>query len=140
MTTETPADAAAMPGLDSLIGARVVEMTGSRVELHLEVTPALHQPFGILHGGVHCSLVESSASMGAMAWYSEKYGNGGTVVGVSNQTDFLRGVRDGRLVAVAEPIHQGRLQQLWQVNITDSEDRLVARGQVRIQNLAPVLV
>ncbi|HZQ30373.1 MAG TPA: PaaI family thioesterase, partial [Mycobacterium sp.] len=61
----------------------------------------------------------------------------GTVVGVSNHTDFLRSARDGRLTAVGTPIHRGRLQQLWLVEITDEQGRLVARGQVRLQNLPP---
>jgi uncharacterized protein (TIGR00369 family) len=61
-------------------------------------------------------------------------------VGVSNQTDFLRSAREGVLTATATPIHQGRLQQLWQVNITDADERLIARGQVRLQNLPAVLV
>jgi 1,4-dihydroxy-2-naphthoyl-CoA hydrolase len=55
---------------------------------------------------------------------------------VSNQTDFLRAVRDGRLTATGMPIHRGRLQQLWAVEIRDARDRLVARGQVRLQNIA----
>ena len=59
------------------------------------------------------------------------------MVGVSNQTDFLRAVRDGELSAVGTPVHRGRSQQLWQVEITDADERLVARGQVRLQNLYP---
>jgi len=120
------------PGLDTLLGIEILEASGERVVLGWTVGPQLHQPFGILHGGVHCSAVESAASMGAALWYGDR----GTVVGVSNHTDFLRAVRDGRLTATATPIHQGNTQQLWLVNITDSDDRLVARGEVRLQNLA----
>ena len=120
------------PGLDSLLGISIVEASGSKVVLTWTVRPELHQPFGILHGGVHCSAVESAASMGAALWFGDR----GTVVGVANHTDFLRAVRDGRLTATAEPIHQGGLQQLWLVNITDEQGRLVARGEVRLQNLA----
>ena len=129
--TET-APEGTLPGLDSLLGITVEEMTSSRVVLTLPVQPKIHQPYGIVHGGVHCSLVESAASMGAAVWFGDR----GTVVGVSNHTDFLKAVTEGVLTAIAEPIHQGRLQQLWLVNITDQNDRLVARGQVRIQNLA----
>ena len=120
------------PGLDTLLGIEIVEASGSKVVLTWEVVPKLHQPFGIVHGGVHCSAVESAASMGAALWFGDR----GTVVGVSNHTDFLRAVREGRLTATGEPIHQGGLQQLWLVNITDEDNRLVARGEVRIQNLA----
>ena len=119
------------PGLDTLLGIEIVEASGDKVVLTWTVGPHLHQPFGILHGGVHCSAVESAASMGAALWFGDR----GTVVGVSNHTDFLRAVRDGVLTATATPIHQGRQQQLWLVNITDVDERLVARGEVRLQNL-----
>jgi 1,4-dihydroxy-2-naphthoyl-CoA hydrolase len=57
-------------------------------------------------------------------------------VGVNNNTDFVRPMTTGRLDVVAEPIQQGRTLQLWQVVLTRSEDgKLVARGQVRLQNV-----
>lgn len=119
-------------GLDQTLGAEYLELTGSRVVIRLNVEPHLLQPFGIVHGGVYCALVESAASMGAAAWYAER----GRVVGMSNQTDFLRPVRAGVLMATGEPLHQGRTTQLWEVYIRDQTDRLVARGQVRIANLS----
>ncbi|MFD0784444.1 PaaI family thioesterase [Micromonospora azadirachtae] len=120
-------------GFVALLGLKFDEVSGDRVVIRWQVRPELHQPFGIQHGGVYCSVVETAASVGASVWLGDR----GTVVGVSNQTDFLRAVRDGELTAVGTPIHRGRSQQLWQVEITDGEARLVARGQVRLQNLAP---
>jgi uncharacterized protein (TIGR00369 family) len=60
---------------------------------------------------------------------------GGNVVGVNNNTDFLRAVTEGTVYAESEPVHRGRRQQLWLVTIRDQGDRMVARGQVRLQNL-----
>ncbi|MEU4681491.1 PaaI family thioesterase [Micromonospora sp. NPDC023737] len=120
-------------GFVALLGLKFDEVSGDRVVIRWQVRPELHQPFGIQHGGVYCSVVETAASVGASVWLGDR----GTVVGVSNQTDFLRAVRDGELTAVGTPIHRGRSQQLWQVEITDGDERLVARGQVRLQNLAP---
>lgn len=114
------------------LGLEIVEATGDRVVLAWDVRPKLWQPYEIVHGGVHCAVVESAASLGAALWLGDR----GKVVGVSNQTDFLRAVHDGRLTATGTPIHRGRLQQLWLVEITDEKDRPVARGQVRLQNLA----
>lgn len=119
-------------GFVELLGLRFEEMTADRVTLRWRCEPKHHQPYGIQHGGVYCAAVETAASTGAAIWYGER----GRVVGVSNQTDFLRAVRDGELTAVATPVHRGRSQQLWQVQITDEAGRLVARGQVRLQNLA----
>lgn len=121
-----------LPGLDTLLGLRIVSAGPDRVVLRWTVRPDLLQPYGILHGGVHCAAVEAAASAGAALWYGER----GQVVGVSNQTDFFRAVREGDLTATATPLHRGRSQQVWQVTITDSDDRLTARGQVRLQNLS----
>ncbi|WP_301548386.1 PaaI family thioesterase [Micromonospora sp. C95] len=120
-------------GFFALLGLELDEISGDRVTIRWRVRPELHQPYGILHGGVHCSVVETAASLGAGVWLGER----GRVVGVSNQTDFLRAVDEGELVAVGTPVHRGRSQQLWQVEITDADRRLVARGQVRLQNLYP---
>lgn len=118
-------------GFTGLIGMQVVELGPDRVVLRWEVRPELHQPYGIVHGGVYCAAVETAASYGAAYWWHGR----GHVVGVSNQTDFLRAVREGSLTATATPLHRGRLQQLWQVEIHDDIARLVARGQVRLQNI-----
>ena len=95
------------------------------------VTPETHQPYGLLHGGVHSLVNEGLCSMAAALWLAER----GRVVGVNNNTDFYRGVSEGRLTSTTRPIHRGRSQQVWAVETTDAEGRLVARGQVRLQNL-----
>jgi 1,4-dihydroxy-2-naphthoyl-CoA hydrolase len=120
-----------MGGFGEWLGITLDESSGDRVVISCKVRPDLWQPYGIVHGGIYSSLVETAASMAAAAWLGDR----GQVVGVSNQTDFLRAVRDGGLRAVATPVHRGRLQQLWTVEIRDDEDRLVARGQVRLQNI-----
>ena len=73
-------------------------------------------------------------SSAAMFRYAAN-GIGGNVVGVNNNTDFLRSVGSGMVYGTAEPIHRGRRQQLRLVTITDDADRIIARGQVRLQNL-----
>nr|WP_174550284.1 PaaI family thioesterase [Nocardia coubleae] len=115
-----------------LIGMRFTEVSADRVRGEWEVRPQLHQPAGIQNGGVYCTVIETLASVGGSVWFGER----GQVVGVNNNTDFLRAVREGTLTAEATPIHRGRSQQLWVVVITDAEGRMVARGQVRLQNLA----
>jgi uncharacterized protein (TIGR00369 family) len=118
-------------GFVGLLGLTFDEVGPDRVVLHWQVRPELHQPYGIQHGGVYCAVVETAASVGGAHWFGDR----GQVVGVANQTDFLHAVREGELVAVGTPVHRGRSQQLWQVEIRDAEARLVARGQVRLQNL-----
>jgi 1,4-dihydroxy-2-naphthoyl-CoA hydrolase len=92
-----------------------------------------HQPWGLVHGGLYTTAIESFATTGA---YEAVKDQGLLAVGVTNVTDFLRPHRSGRLAVVATPIQQGRTQQLWLVEIRRPEDqKLVARGQVRLQNV-----
>ena len=118
-------------GYVSWLGLEILEAGADRMVARWEVRPDQLQPYGLVHGGVHCSVIETVASFGAAAWFGER----GKVVGVSNHTDFLRAVGDGTLTAVGTPVHRGRLQQLWLVEIRDADERMVARGQVRLQNL-----
>ena len=115
-------------GFDDLIGTRVTEASGERVVAEVEVGPHLHQPFGIVHGGALAAIVETTASIGASLWLGE----GGAAMGISNHTDFVRAVSSGTLRAVATPVQQGRTLQLWDVAVTDGEDRMVASGRVRL--------
>ena len=93
-----------------------------------------HQPWGLVHGGLYTTVIETFATTGAFEAVKDR---GQQAVGVANITDFLRPHQHGRLNVVAAAIHQGRSQQLWQVDISRPDDgKLVARGQVRLQNLA----
>ena len=120
-----------LPGLDGVIGFRFTEVSGDRVEGRLPVTPTVHQPFGLVHGGAYCTVVETTASIGGSVWFGDR----GRVVGTSNHTNFLRGVSEGVLDVVGEPVHRGRTSQLWTVRITDEQGRLVAKGDVALANL-----
>lgn len=113
------------------LGVEFEEVTADRVVASWTAGPHLHQPFGIVHGGAHCGVVETLASVGAAVWLGDK----GKVVGVSNSTDFYRAVTEGRLSSTATPVHRGRSQQVWIVETTDEQGRTVSRGQVRLQNL-----
>ena len=119
-------------GFDTPLGLTMTSTTGDEVLGRIDVTPQQHQPYGIVHGGVYSSVVETVASVGAALWFGER----GHVVGVSNHTDFLRATREGALDVRATPIQRGRTQQLWTVQITDGQGRLVAKGDVRLANIA----
>jgi 1,4-dihydroxy-2-naphthoyl-CoA hydrolase len=132
MTTPAPPDDSGLErGFIKLVGIRVEQASGDRVVLTCPVTPDLHQPFGLVHGGVYATLAETAASVGASLWFGDR----GKVVGVSNHTDFLRAVRRGELRAEATPLSRGRTTQLWQVEVADEQGRLIAHAKVRLQNL-----
>jgi uncharacterized protein (TIGR00369 family) len=128
-----PVDLASSSAFTAATGFEPAEISGSRVTGSVELGPDHHTPWGVVHGGVYCSIIESAASIGASAAVAP---HGKFSVGVNNNTDFIRATTAGRVDVVAEPIQQGRTQQLWQVLLTRAEDgKLVARGQVRLQNV-----
>jgi uncharacterized protein (TIGR00369 family) len=126
---------AANSGLLKLLGIAIESATPDEVTIAMEVGPDHLQAAGILHGGVHCALVETAASIGGYLWWIAQPG-GGNVAGVNNNTDFLRSVSAGRITATATPIHRGRAGQLWLVVVADAAGKSIARGQVRLHNFA----
>jgi 1,4-dihydroxy-2-naphthoyl-CoA hydrolase len=99
---------------------------------HVDAGPEHHTPWGVVHGGVYASAVESACSIGASAAVLDA---GQYAVGLSNTTDFIRAHRSGRLSMRATPVHQGRTGQLWQCDVTREDGKLVAQGRVRLQNV-----
>jgi 1,4-dihydroxy-2-naphthoyl-CoA hydrolase len=93
------------------------------------VTEKHHQGYGIVHGGVHSSVIETLASLGAALYAMPRKQR---VVGLENHTSFIRAVRDGKLRAVARPVTRGRSSQVWDAWIRDADNRLVAQGSVRL--------
>lgn len=119
---------------DDHLGVTFEEITPTRTVATLDAEARHHQPFGQVHGGVYCTLVESLASVGANAYSMAN--DLGASVGVANSTDMIRSHKTGLLRATGTAIHQGRTQQLWQVEIRrDSDGALVARGQLRLQHV-----
>lgn len=124
-------------GLASLVGLVVDESSASLVRGHVEAGEEHHQPFGMVNAGLHATMVETLASVGAFIWAREQGMH--AAVGVHNATDFFRSHRFGRLDGEAVPVHQGRSQQIWQVTITRSSDgKMVAQGRLRLHNLNQV--
>ncbi len=98
-----------------------VELTSERVVATMPVDERHHQPFGYLHGGVSVVLAESVASVGG-------YLNcppGKAAFGAEINASHVRPKRSGTLKAVGVPAHVGRTSQVWEVHITDENDKTV---------------
>ena len=121
-------------GFVASVGLVVDEVGTDRVLGHIDLDQRHHTPWGIIHGGVYATAVESAASIGASAAVQDR---GLVAVGLTNTTQFLRSLTSGRVVVEAVALNQGRSQQLWKVDITDGQGRLVAHGELRLQNLDP---
>src|SRR6266700_6952390 len=112
------------------MGVTITKATADEVRAELTIGPQHLQGYGIVHGGVHCGLIESLASIGAALYALPR---GQSVVGLENNTSFVRAVREGaRLRAVATPVTRGRRTQVWEAKVEDGEGRIVATGRVRL--------
>jgi 1,4-dihydroxy-2-naphthoyl-CoA hydrolase len=119
-------------GFNKILGLRYIEVTGTRVSAELAVTEDHVQPQGIVHGGVYAAVVEELPSVGGTFWLAGK----GYCVGVHNATDFFRPARPGTtLLAEAVPVHQGKSQQVWRVEIFGQQHKLTAAGELRVHNI-----
>jgi uncharacterized protein (TIGR00369 family) len=114
------------------LGLVLDEISGRRVTGHIDFGPDHHTPWGIVHGGVYATDIENVASIGATMAVRDK---GQVGVGLVNTTNILRPLTEGRVHIEAVPLSQGRTQQLWRVDITDDDGRLVAHGELRLQNV-----
>ena len=121
-------------GWPEAMGMKITSATKDEVRAEMTIGPQHLQAYGIVHGGVHCGVIETLASIGAYLVARER---GQHVVGLENNTSFIRAVRTGtRLRAVATPVTRGRQTQVWAASIVDDGDRLVATGRVRLLCLA----
>jgi len=111
------------------MGIVILTASPDEVTCEWEVSGKHHQPYGIVHGGVHCGVIETLASIGA-AMVAQPRGQ--HVVGLESATSFIRAVRSGKLHAVARPVTRGRTTQSWEAWIRDDKGQLVAQGRVRL--------
>ena len=121
----------AMPeGWLQAMNVTITKATADEVACELTVGPEHLQGYGIVHGGVHCGVIESLASIGAALYALPR---NQSVVGLENSTSFIRAVRAGaRLRATATPVTRGRRTQVWAAEVRDGDDRVVATGRVRL--------
>lgn len=111
------------------LGVRQVEMTKDLVVMELDIGPKVHQPMGILHGGASAVLAESSASMGAFMNCDPE---SQFAVGIDLNISHLKSKRDGVLRATATPIRKGRNIHVWNVDLTDEGDDMVAKARLTV--------
>jgi uncharacterized protein (TIGR00369 family) len=115
--------------MDQALGIRVVRTGADEVVIEYDIDDRHRQPYGIVHGGMHCTAVETACSMGAAIAAAPR---GQSVVGVENHTSFIRAAREGRVTVTARPLTRGRRSQLWQAEARLADGTLVASGRVRL--------
>jgi 1,4-dihydroxy-2-naphthoyl-CoA hydrolase len=134
MANDTQADVAnrvnaERGGFDTAMGFHLVSASRDAVILDYVVDDRHRQPYGIVHGGVHCAAVESACSTGAGI---DAMARGLAVVGVENHTSFIHAVREGRVRVTATPLTRGRRSQVWEATARNEAGQVVSTGRVRL--------
>ena len=116
-------------GFNDTMQLRFTSLTPQTITAEVVVASCHLQPYGLVHGGVYASMIETLCSTGAALSVRDEARH---AVGLENNTSFLRAVRSGTLRGVARPLSQGRRSQVWSAEIHDDQGRLVATGRVRL--------
>jgi 1,4-dihydroxy-2-naphthoyl-CoA hydrolase len=118
-----------LPGFDGHYGLEIMTISDEEVTAQVAVRDELKQPAGLVHGGVFASMAEAMTSLGT--WHAVR-DEGRSAQGLSNQTSFLRPILDGTIHAVARRRHRGRTTWVWEVEISDDQQRLCALVRMTI--------
>ena len=105
-----------------LLGIEVIELTAEKVICTMPVDKRTHQPFGLLHGGASVVLAETVASIGAWAGINPATH---VAMGMEINANHIRSISSGSVTAIGVPLHAGKSSQVWDIKITDEQDRLV---------------
>jgi uncharacterized protein (TIGR00369 family) len=114
---------------DALYGMRRFDMDEDSARGEVAVRRELMQPWGLIHGGVYASMAESLASWATALVVAA---DGNIVMGMSNNTSFLRPISAGTIHALAKRRHRGRTTWVWDVDCSDDEGRLCATSRVTV--------
>ncbi|MGG5252818.1 hotdog fold thioesterase [Neobacillus sp. SM06] len=109
----------------TLLGALGIEITlleKGKVVAQMPVDDRTRQPFGLLHGGASVALAETVASVGAYELVDKQTE---VVVGLEINANHVRSKKDGYVTATGQVLHQGKTTMVWEIKITDEDDRLI---------------
>lgn len=131
MSANLPEHIPMQPNVNEHLGIQTILVSPDKVILEVEVGPKVHQPYGILHGGVSALLAEGAASIGGAVSVAPDH----IVVGTELNCSHLRSMTSGILRATATPIRKGRSVHVWNIELTDERDRLICVSRCTLQVL-----
>ena len=108
----------------TLLDIEFIESGDDYMIAKMPVDHRVHQPIGIMHGGASCVLAETVGSTAAnFAVDQTKH----YCVGLSINTNHIRAIKSGFIYAKATPHHLGRSTQVWNIDITDENKKLISK-------------
>ncbi|MBT2682692.1 hotdog fold thioesterase [Bacillus sp. ISL-37] len=111
------------------LGIEITELEKGKVVATMPVDDRTRQPFGLLHGGASVALAETVASVGAFELVDKE---NEVVVGLEINANHIRAKKDGLVTAIGTVLHQGKTTMVWDIKITDEEEKLVCISRCTI--------
>ncbi|NNC69400.1 MAG: hotdog fold thioesterase [Flavobacteriaceae bacterium] len=105
------------------LGIKFLEASQDRVVATMPVTPKVHQPDGVLHGGASVALAETVGSFASVLNIDREKQ---MVRGLEISANHLRGKSEGIVTATARPLHKGKTTHLWEIRIEDENHKLIS--------------
>jgi uncharacterized protein (TIGR00369 family) len=105
------------------LGIEFIDVSDNFLVAKMPITPKVHQPDGLLHGGASVALAETIGSAAAIVFMGKKNVN---IRAIEISANHVKSIREGFVYAKAKAIHIGRTTQLWQIRITNENDELIS--------------
>ena len=112
------------------LGIEIISVADDVLVARMPVDARTHQPFGILHGGASVVLAESLGSVASFMRLTDSTTQ--RAVGLEINANHIRSVSSGWVYGRCMPIHVGRTTHVWDIRITDEQDRLVCISRLTI--------
>ena len=93
------------------------------VTAKMPVNSAVHQPYGILHGGATAALAETVGSCASALFVDTKTK---IIKGIELSVNHLKSKKEGTVFGIAKPIHKGRTTHLWEIKVVDENEKLIS--------------
>jgi 1,4-dihydroxy-2-naphthoyl-CoA hydrolase len=116
-------------GYADLLGTEWLDDDPDHARARIPIRDDLRQPFGLMHGGVMSSLVESVCSR---ATALVVFGDGMVAIGQSINVNFIRPITAGHAEVKAQARHRGRTTWVWDAEVLDADEKLCALAQMTI--------
>lgn len=106
------------------LGIEYIDVGENFLVAKMPVNSKVFQPDGVLHGGATVALAESVGSAASYVFLDAKQY---VVRGIEISANHVRSVNEGEVFARAVLVHKGRTTQLWDIKVTDADDRLISQ-------------
>lgn len=111
------------------VGIEFTEMGADFLTAKMPVNHNTKQPFGLLHGGASAVLAETLGSVAAWLCVNPIMK---ACVGLELNCNHIKGVRDGYVYGRVSPVHIGGSTQVWNIVITNENNKIVCVSRLTI--------